>query len=141
LPEAVRVAVDGKLFVKSGSPVTRVGLGGEGVLRSYGREPEALAVIEEAKAQGINYFDSAKAYAGSEGYYGEFWARQVSNRTWIFQTSKSASRDREGANTDLRSTLRIMEIEQLDLWQIHDVRTWGRCGDDRRKKRRSGGFS
>jgi aryl-alcohol dehydrogenase-like predicted oxidoreductase len=112
-----------RLFGKTGPAVTQVGLGGEGVLRTYNREPEAKAVIEEAAAQGIAYFDSAVAYAGSQGYYGQFWSRHSELRSRIFQTSKSASRDKEGAKADLEGTLRTMGLERLDLWQIHDLRT------------------
>ncbi len=100
-----------------------MGLGGEGVLRTYDRTPEAKSVIEEAAAQGIRYFDSARAYAGSEGYYGEFWSRHSRIRSEVFQTSKSAGRDREGAKGDLVHTLTTMSLDRLDLWQIHDVRT------------------
>ncbi|MCJ7687337.1 MAG: hypothetical protein MUO68_23910 [Desulfobacteraceae bacterium] len=57
-------------FGRTGLPVTIVGLGGEGVLRTHGREEEATPVIEEAFAAGITYFESARAYAGSERYYG-----------------------------------------------------------------------
>jgi aryl-alcohol dehydrogenase-like predicted oxidoreductase len=117
------VALATRPFGKNGPAVTQVGLGGEGVLRTYGRTPEALAVIEEAAAQGINYFDSARAYAGSEGYYGGFWSEHSSLRRSIFQTSKSASRDKEGAKGDLVHTLTTMGLDRLDLWQIHDVRT------------------
>jgi predicted aldo/keto reductase-like oxidoreductase len=93
------------------------------VLRTYNREPEAKAVIEEAAIQGIAYFDSAAAYAGSQGYYGEFWSRHNDLRTRIFQTSKSAARDKGGAKADLEGTLQTMGLERLDLWQIHDLRT------------------
>ena len=117
------MAITTRLFGKTGSEVTQVGLGGEGVLRTYNREPEAKAVIEEAAAQGISYFDSAAAYAGSQGYYGEFWSRHSDLRPQIFQTSKSAARDKEGANIDLEQTLQTMRLEGLDLWQIHDIRT------------------
>jgi aryl-alcohol dehydrogenase-like predicted oxidoreductase len=110
-------------FGKKGPAVTQVGLGGEGVLRTHGRTPEALAVIEEAAAQGINYFDSARAYAGSEGYYGEFWSEHSNLRPEMFQTSKSASRDKEGAKGDLVHTLTTIGLDRLDLWQVHDVRT------------------
>jgi aryl-alcohol dehydrogenase-like predicted oxidoreductase len=67
------MAIIAMLFGKSGQPVTQVGLGGEGVLRTHGRETEAKAVIEQVAAQGISYFDSAQAYAGSHGYYDNFW--------------------------------------------------------------------
>ena len=53
----------------------RVGLGGEGVLRTEGRSREALAMLTAAYEAGIRYYDSAPAYAGSERYYGLFWAQ------------------------------------------------------------------
>ena len=110
-------------FGKTGRNVTRVGLGGEGVLRTHGRTPQAQAVIREALDQGITYFDSARAYAGSENYYGAVWPAIPEIRAGIFQTSKSASRDKKGAWEDLRQTLSNLGTPYLDLWQIHDVRT------------------
>ena len=107
----------------TGIEVTVTGLGGEGVLRTYGKEDESSKVIREAFAQGINYFDCARAYAGSEMYYGQFWSRHQENRSVIFQTGKSAARSKNGAFADLDQTLGNMGIDHLDLWQIHDVRT------------------
>jgi aryl-alcohol dehydrogenase-like predicted oxidoreductase len=102
--------------------VTPVGLGGEGVLRTTGRQPEAAAVIREALAQGITYFDSAVAYAGSQGYYGSVWRDDPAARAGVFQTSKSAQRSREGAWAELQQSLRTLGVDHLDLWQIHDLR-------------------
>jgi len=101
----------------------RVGLGGEGILRTYGRAGEAPDVITEALDQGITYFDSAHVYVDSEVYYGSMWREQPEVRARVFQASKSATRDREGALADLESVLERMGTEYLDLWQIHDVRT------------------
>jgi predicted aldo/keto reductase-like oxidoreductase len=112
-----------KQFGVSGEQVTVVGLGGEGVLRTHGREKEAVCVIEEALDQGITYFDSARAYAGSEKYYGLVWPKRPADRAGIFQTSKSAMRTRDEALADLENTLTNLGIDSLDLWQIHDVRT------------------
>ncbi len=84
-------------FGRTGPPVTIVGLGGEGVLRTHGRGEEATTVIEEAFTDGTTYFESARAYAGSEGYYGLVWPKHAGERTNLFQTSKSAMRDRKGA--------------------------------------------
>lgn len=111
------------LFGKTGIHVTLVGLGGEGILRTFGNNEAAKAVILQALDQGITYFDSARAYAGSEGYYGSVWSEHPEFRSRVFQTSKSASRDRKGALSDLENTLSTMGIGHLDLWQIHDVRT------------------
>ena len=111
-----------KLFGKIGPAVTQVGLGGEGTLRTFERSTDALSVIKEAALQGITYFDSARAYAGSEGYYGEFWREHLSLRSGIFQTSKSAARSKDEAGRDLSQTLTNMGLRHLDLWQIHDIR-------------------
>lgn len=103
--------------------VSVIGLGGEGVLRTFGREKEAQEVIKEALNQGITYFDSARVYSDSELYYGSVWRQEPSLRQSIFQTSKSASRDKDGALADLTSTLKRLQTDYLDLWQIHDIRT------------------
>ncbi|MCX5878830.1 MAG: aldo/keto reductase, partial [Deltaproteobacteria bacterium] len=51
---------------KTGAEVTILGLGGEGVLRTFGHEQEAYGLINRAIDFGINYFESARAYSGSE---------------------------------------------------------------------------
>jgi len=112
-----------RLFGKIGPAVTQVGLGGEGTLRTFERSTDAVSVIKEAASQGITYFDSARAYAGSEGYYGEFWREHLIMRSGIFQTSKSAARSKDEARRDLSQTLTNMGLRHLDLWQIHDIRT------------------
>jgi len=117
-------ALEKRRFGKTGEEVTVVGLGGEGVLRTYGRHVEARAVIMEALNQGITYFDSAKVYAGSEDYYGEVWRSSPDLRAPVFQASKSASRLHAEAEMDLEETLQRLGIETLDLWQIHDIRTF-----------------
>jgi aryl-alcohol dehydrogenase-like predicted oxidoreductase len=120
---------------RTGRRVTRVGLGGEGILRTHGLADQARAVIDEAVGQGITYFDSARAYDGSEAYLGEFWAGYPEARGRVFQTSKSASRESEGAGADLARSLSNLRADHLDLWQIHDLRTW----DDIREIEGEGG--
>ncbi|NLZ29525.1 MAG: aldo/keto reductase [Methanomicrobiales archaeon] len=122
-------ALERRWFGKTGREVTSVGLGGEGVLRTYGRHAEAEAVILEAISQGITYFDSARAYAGSEDYYGEVWRNHPGLRGDVFQASKSASRLHADAEMDLQVTLQRLGIGTLDLWQIHDVRTFSDLRD------------
>ena len=109
-------------FGQTGVQVTCVGLGGEGILRTYGKEDAAKEVIDTAASQGIGYFDSAQVYADSQAYLGDFWRDNAKVRQGIFQTSKSATRDKKGALSDLDNSLRTMGIEYLDLWQIHDLR-------------------
>jgi aryl-alcohol dehydrogenase-like predicted oxidoreductase len=100
----------------------RVGLGGEGVLRTTGREMEARAVLEAAYRCGIRYYDSAPAYAGSEQYLGHFFADHPEWKETTFQTSKSARRSAEGASDDLGRSLSRLGRDHLGLWQMHDLR-------------------
>ncbi len=105
---------------KTGVEVTALGLGGEGILRTFGYEAAAAQLINRAIDLGINYCESARAYAGSELYYGQALNER---RREIFLTSKSHARDKNGALAHLRETLSNMRTDNLDLWQVHDVRT------------------
>lgn len=105
---------------KTGVDVTIMGLGGEGILRTFGYDRQAYDLINRALELGITYFESARAYAGSESYYGKSLAQ---HRQKIFLTSKSHARDKQGALSHLRETLSNMNTDYLDLWQVHDVRT------------------
>ena len=105
---------------KTGIQVSCIGLGGEGILRSYGHERESSAVIHRALELGINYFESARAYSGSEAYYGLSLGEK---RNKIFLASKSHDRTASGAKQHLSATLKNMKTDYLDLWQVHDVRT------------------
>ncbi len=111
------------LFGSTGHSVTRVGLGGEGVLRTNGRGVEAMEVIGAAIDAGIGYFDSARVYADSELYYGSVWGADPAARQRVFQASKSAVRGKTGALAELDQTLKRLQTDYLDLWQIHDIRT------------------
>ena len=105
---------------KTGVEVTILGLGGEGMLRTFGHEQEAYPLINRAIDLGINYFESARAYSGSESYYG---LALKERRRDIFLTSKSHARDKQGALAHLHETPTNMKTDYLDLWQVHDVRT------------------
>ncbi len=105
---------------KTGVEVTILGLGGEGILRTFGQEEEAISVIQRAIDLGITYFESARAYAGSESYYG---MALKDRRREIFLASKSHERTADGALKYLETTLNTMKTSYLDLWMIHDVRT------------------
>jgi len=111
-------------FGKNGPEVTITGLGGEGVLRTRGQHVRARQVIEEAASQGIGYFDSARAYEDSERYLGSFWEERPEQKAKVFQTSKTGRRDYAGAWADLETSLANLHTSRLDLWQIHDLRTW-----------------
>ena len=105
---------------RTGHNATLLGLGGEGILRTFGEDQGAQAVIEAALAAGINYFESARAYSGSEAYLGR---ALKGHRDQIFLSSKSHGRTYKAAMAHLSVTLHHLDTDHLDLWQVHDVRT------------------
>jgi len=105
---------------KTGEEISILGLGGEGMLRTHDEEEKAVALIRRALDLGITYFESARAYASSESYYG--MALQERRRD-IFLASKSHERTGDGALKHLEITLKNMKTDFLDLWMVHDVRS------------------
>ncbi|HLX60330.1 MAG TPA: aldo/keto reductase [Planctomycetota bacterium] len=105
---------------RTGVSVTLFGLGGEGILRTYGEEKSAARVIHRALDQGVNYCDTAPAYAGSMDYYG---AALGERRREIFLASKTHERTRDGSLKLLDKSLKRLRTDHLDLWQLHDLRT------------------
>jgi aryl-alcohol dehydrogenase-like predicted oxidoreductase len=114
------MALPQKNLGRTGYSATRLGLGGEGVLRTFGYDRQAQAMIEAALAAGINYFESARAYSGSEVYLGR---GLKGHRDKIFLTSKSHGRTFKEAMAHLSITLKNLDTDYLDLWQVHDLRT------------------
>jgi aryl-alcohol dehydrogenase-like predicted oxidoreductase len=109
-----------RLLGRTGYSATILGLGGEGILRTYGEEKGAQAVIQAALDEGLNYFETARAYSGSEAYLGH---NLKGHRDQIFLTSKSHGRTYKEAMAHLTITLRNLDTDYLDLWQVHDIRT------------------
>ncbi len=95
-------------------------------MRSFGREAEARDVIEAARAAGVTYLESARAYAGSEAYYGKALGGR---RDGLFLASKAHDRTKRGALAMLETTLRAMRLDALDLWQLHDVREFSELSE------------
>ena len=109
-----------RLLGKTGKEISILGLGGEGILRTHDEEEKAVPLIRRALDLGITYFESARAYASSESYYGMDLQEQ---REEIFLASKSHERTGDGALKHLEATLKNMKTDFLDLWMIHDVRS------------------
>jgi hypothetical protein len=68
--EEERAMLPKRRLGKTDMEITIMGLGGEGILRTYDHEDQAYRLINRAIDLGINYFESARAYSGSEAYYG-----------------------------------------------------------------------
>lgn len=98
-----------------------LGLGGAGTktpLDKEDREADALAIIERALELGIRYFDTAASYGANEIYLGKVLP---SYRAKIFLASKTYEKERDGAWRELERSLKRLNTDYLDLWQLHSV--------------------
>ena len=109
-----------RLLGKTGVHVTIVGLGGEGILRTWDQRDKAVAVIRRALERGITYCDTAPAYSASQDYYGEALGEL---RSRIFLASKTHDRSRDGSLRLLEQSLKRLRTDRLDLWQLHNLNT------------------
>jgi aryl-alcohol dehydrogenase-like predicted oxidoreductase len=78
----------------------------------------ADASIQGALNAGINHFDTAEAYGDSELRLGE-WMPTIRDR--IFLASKTGDRTATGAYDSIRRSLERLQVERLDLIQLHAV--------------------
>lgn len=78
------------------------------------------SVIERAADMGINYFDTARGYqrGNNERMVGE---ALKSRRDQLHISSKSGSRDRQGALEQLDTSLKELQTDHLDIWYLHGM--------------------
>ena len=103
---------------KTGLRVSAVGLGGIPIQRTDVNE--AKEVVKECCKQGINYLDTARGYTVSEEFFGE--ALKDVRKDWILAT-KSMSRDYESMKRDIEISLKNLQTDYIDLYQIHNIKT------------------
>jgi aryl-alcohol dehydrogenase-like predicted oxidoreductase len=84
-------------------------------------ERDAQAVIETALAAGIRFFDTAHNYADgeSENRYGRYLT--PNHRQDIFLMTKSQAGDYKAARAELELSLRRLNTDHVDLWQLHSL--------------------
>lgn len=78
----------------------------------------ADASIRQALEAGINHFDTAAAYGESEVRLG-VWMSRI--RGQIFLATKTGDRTAKGALDSIRRSLERLEVEYVDLIQLHAI--------------------
>lgn len=109
-----------RVLGKTGVKIPLLGLGGAGKtpLSKNGKEKESVTIIEAALSMGIRYFDTAASYGPSEEHFGKVLPPY---RKDIFLASKTGVRDRDGAWRELERSLKRLNTDYLDSWQLHHV--------------------
>ena len=105
---------------KTGIAVTMLGVGGWHIGEMS--ETEAQKTIETALAGGVRFFDTAESYqrGGSENRLGKLLVPKY--RDDVFLMSKSTARDANSTRKHLEGSLKRLNTDHLDLWQVHAVR-------------------
>ncbi len=100
--------------------VTMLGLGGYHV--GWTTERDAQETIEAALEGGIRFFDSAESYGPhtSEERYGKYLTPQYRDISFIM--TKTTGKDAETVQAHLDASLKRLNTDYLDLWQIHSLR-------------------
>ena len=98
-------------------------LGGQGALERPDNDAVAVPIIERALDLGVNYLDTSSIYGGpqrwSERYFGQVMKRR---RAQAYLASKTKERTRDGSLRMLEQSLKLLNTDHLDLWQLHDIR-------------------
>jgi uncharacterized protein len=107
---------------KTGFKVGIFSLGGQASLEKANNFDVAVPMIERALDLGVNYLDTSSIYGGpdrwSEQYYGQV---MKSRRNEAFLATKTKERTREGSLRMIEKSLKLLNTDHVDLWQLHDV--------------------
>ncbi len=111
---------------KTGYRVGIFSLGGQSAIEWGQNEAVAVPMVERALDLGVNYIDTSSIYGGperwSERYIGQVMKRR---RSEAFLASKTKERTRDGSMRMLEQSLKLLNTDHLDLWQLHDIGTMG----------------
>ncbi len=109
---------------RTGYSVGVFSLGGQAAVEQPDNEAAAVAIVERALDLGVNYVDTAARYGGdtpwSQTYIGKV---MKGRRAEAFLASKTHDRTRDGSLKLLEQSLKLLQTDHLDLWQIHNLQT------------------
>ncbi len=107
---------------KTGYKVGIFSLGGQAALEKANNFDNAVPIIERALDLGVNYIDTSSIYGGpdrwSEQYVGQV---MKTRRNEAFIATKTKERTREASLRMIEKSLKLLNTDHVDLWQLHDV--------------------
>ena len=97
--------------------IKRVGFGGIPIQRIS--QEDTNKVIDELEKCGVNFIDTARGYTISEEYLGN---ALKGRREKFYIATKSMSRDYESMKKDIEISLKNLQTDYIDLYQMHNVK-------------------
>lgn len=109
---------------KTGYKVGIFSLGGQSALEHPNNEPVAVPIIEKALDLGVNYIDTSSIYGGPERWSEQYVGKVMKHRrNEAFLATKTKERTRDGSMRMLETSLKLLQTDHIDLWQLHDIGT------------------
>ncbi len=109
---------------KTGYKVGIFSLGGQAALEKANNEAVAVPVIERALDLGVNYVDTSSIYGGPERWSEQYVGKVMKHRrSDAFLATKTKERTREGSMRMIETSLKLLQTDHIDLWQLHDIGT------------------
>ena len=109
---------------KTGYKVGIFSLGGQASLEHPRNEDIAVPIIERALDLGVNYIDTSSIYGGPERWSEQYVGKVMkSRRGEAFLATKTKERTRDGSKRMLETSLKLLQTDHIDLWQLHDIGT------------------
>ena len=109
-------------FGRTGFRVGIFSLGRQAAVEQPENEGVAVPIVEKALDLGVNYIDTSARYGGekrwSERYIGQVMKRR---RSEAFLATKTHDRKRDGSLKILETSLKLLQTDHVDLWQIHNL--------------------
>jgi aryl-alcohol dehydrogenase-like predicted oxidoreductase len=107
---------------KTGFRVGIFGLGGQGALEKASNESLALQMIQRALELGVKYFDTSAIYGGPDRWSERYLGKGLKgSRDHVFIATKTKERTRDAALKNLDVSLKLLDTDHIDTWQLHDV--------------------
>ena len=120
--EVVQEMMPTRNLGKTGFRTGIFGLGGQGALEKVNHEAVAVPIIERAFELGVNYFDTSAIYGGPDRWSEQYLGKALKgHRDQVFIASKTKERTRDAALKNLEVSLKLLNTDHLDTWQLHDV--------------------
>ena len=99
---------------RTGLTVTRLGIGG-----AY---CESAEIYRRAIDAGVNYIDTARAYRDGEDEK-VIGTAIKGQRDRLILATKTAARDAKSARAELETSLRMLDVDYIDVYQLHHLNT------------------
>jgi len=109
---------------KTGYKVGIFSLGGQAALEKANNEAIAVPIVEKALDLGVNYIDTSSIYGGPERWSEQYVGKVMKHRrNDAFLATKTKERTRDGSMRMIETSLKLLQTDHVDLWQLHDIGT------------------